>query len=108
VPPPGKVSFNAQTDTLSGVFGGKEQMEAFVAGKWWPEYWYTVQGNFSVNLGTGAGSLNLTRETYIGTSPVPEPETLTTLGTGLCAIAGVALRKLKKIGQRPCSPLPGK
>ncbi|MGB0011988.1 MAG: PEP-CTERM sorting domain-containing protein [Candidatus Sulfotelmatobacter sp.] len=90
----GKVSFNAQTDTLSAVFGGKEQMETLVAGKWYPESWYTVQGTFTDNLSTGAGSVNLTSETYIGTSPVPEPETLIMLGTGLCAIAGVLKRKL--------------
>ena len=90
----GKVKFNSQTDTLSGVFVGKEQMETLIAGEWAPESWYTVEGTFADNLGTGAGSVNLTRETYIGTSPVPEPGTLLTLGTGLCAIAGTIRRKL--------------
>ena len=93
----GKVSFNPQTDILSGVFGGKEQMVAFVSGKWWPEYWYTVQGTFSENLGTGAGSVNLTSEKFIGLSPVPEPETLFMLATGLCSIAGLAVRKMRSI-----------
>jgi hypothetical protein len=92
----GKVSFNPQTDILSGVFGGKEQMVAFVGGKWFPYYWYTVKGTFSENLGTGAGSVNLTSETYIGTSPVPEPETFTMLVTGICSIAGLAVRKLRR------------
>lgn len=90
----GRISFNAQTDTLSGFFGGKEQMETLVAGKWFPESWYVVNGTFTDNLGTGVGSMNLTSATYIGTSPVPEPGTLITLGTGLCAIAGIVRRKL--------------
>jgi hypothetical protein len=91
----GRVSFDAQTDVLSGIFGGKEQMIAFVNGKWAPVYWYTVQGAFSVNLGTGTGSLNLTKENFIGTADTPEPQTLLTLGTGLCAMAGVVRRKLR-------------
>jgi hypothetical protein len=81
------------------VFGGKEQMAAFVSGKWWPESWYSVHGTFSENLATGNSTVNLTSETYIGTSPVPEPGMLITLGTGLCAIAGVALRRLRSMGQ---------
>jgi PEP-CTERM motif len=94
-----RVSFNSQTDILSGVFAGKEQMVAFVGGKWAPVYWYQVQGMFSENLGSGVGSLNLTSEKFIGSSPtaVPEPETLTMLGTGLCAIAGVVMRKLRRL-----------
>lgn len=99
----GKVSFNPQTDILSGVFGGKEQMEALVAGKWWPIYWYTVQGTFSENLGTGAGSVTLNHETFIGTTAVPEPSTMFTMGTGLCALAGVVRRKARKCWRRPNS-----
>lgn len=95
--PMGKVTFNPQTDILSGVFWGKE--DVFPAGTQFPPSWYTVKGTFSENLGTGAGSLNLTSETFIGTTAVPEPETLTTLGTGLCAIAGIALRKLRIRGR---------
>jgi PEP-CTERM motif len=91
----GRVSFNSQTDVLSGVFGGKEA----VRGANNVYSWYTVKGAFSENLVTGNGTVNLTSETYIGTTSVPEPETLTTLGTGLCAIAGVALRKLRSMGQ---------
>jgi len=41
------------------------------------------------------GSLNLTHENFIGTADTPEPGTLLTLGTGLCAIAGVVRRKLR-------------
>ena len=93
----GRVSFNSQTDTLNGFFGGKEQMIAFVGGKWYPIYWYTVQGTFTENLATGVGSVNLNHEQFIGTTAVPEPGTLLTLGTGLCAIAGVVMRKLRRL-----------
>jgi PEP-CTERM motif len=82
----GKVSFNPQTDILSGVFGGKEQMETFVNGNWWPESWYTVRGTFSENLATGVGSINLKGENFIGTTAVPEPETWAMLATGIAAI----------------------
>lgn len=81
----GRVSFNAQTDVLSGFFGGKEQMSALVRGEWYPEYWYTVQGTFSENLSTGVGSVNLNHEQFIGTTPVPEPSTWLLLATGLSA-----------------------
>jgi hypothetical protein len=93
----GKVSLNAQTDVLSGIFGGKEQMVAFVNGKWFPYDWYTVKGTFTENLGTGAGTLTLNSEKFIGTTAVPEPGTLLTLGTGLCAMAGVVRRKLRTV-----------
>jgi PEP-CTERM motif len=82
----GKVTFNPQTDVLSALFGGKEQMETMVAGKWWPIYWYSVTGKFSENLGTGVASLNLTHETFVGTTAVPEPSTWAMLATGIAAI----------------------
>jgi hypothetical protein len=90
----GKVSFNPQTDVFSAAFWGKEQV-AFVAGKQFPLYWYTVVGTFTDNLATGKGSVNLTHENFIGTADTPEPSTLLSLGTGLCAIAGVMRRKLR-------------
>jgi PEP-CTERM motif len=95
-----KVSFNPQTDILSGVFKGREQLVAHLAGipdNKWPNYWYHVEGTFTENLATGAGSLNLTSETFLKTTTVPEPGTLLTLGTGLCAMAGVVRRKLRTL-----------
>jgi hypothetical protein len=95
----GKVSFNPQTDVLSAVFGGKENMEPFIAGNWSHEYWYVVKGTFSENLGTGVGSLNLTSENYIGTTAVPEPETLASLLTGMVAIVMARRRAAKSSSQ---------
>ena len=89
----GKVSLNQQTDMLSGIFWGKEDSATATSGP----SWYMVKGTFSENLRTGSGSLDLTSEKFIGTTAVPEPETLSMLGTGLCAIAGVVMRKLRRL-----------
>ena len=92
----GRVSFDAQTDMLSGVFTGKEQMAMLVGGKWSPEYWWTVQGTFSENIGSGIGSVSLSKETFIGLTPVPEPSQIVLLATGLFGIGiGVVRRKLR-------------
>ena len=90
----GRVSFNPQTDILTALFGGKEQMSARTPRGFFPVYWYTVQGVFTLNMATGVGSMNLTKETFIGTTAVPEPGTWLMMGTGLCAIAGLVRRKL--------------
>ncbi len=44
----------------------------------------------------GTQSWGGTAQEYIGYSPVPEPTTLTLLGTGLLSLAGIARRKLGK------------
>jgi PEP-CTERM motif-containing protein len=85
----GKITLNSQTDVLSGIFWGKEDI--FTSGA----AWYTVKGTFTENLGTGTGSLNLTSGTFIGATAVPEPSTILMLGTGLLAIAGSVRRKLR-------------
>ena len=95
----GRVSFNAQTDVLSGIFGGKEQMETLINGKWFPESWYVVRGTFSENLGTGSGSLNLNSSTYIGSTAVPEPSTWALILSGLAAIGMVKRRSAKSTSQ---------
>jgi hypothetical protein len=94
----GKVSLNG--DELTAIFSGKE---GIVSNGVWS--WYTVQGTFSDNISgllkypstAGSGGIVLNRETYIGTAPVPEPETLATLVTGICSIAGLAVRKMRSI-----------
>lgn len=89
----GKVTLNTASDNLTAVFYGKENLLS--ASNIWA--WYTVKGTFSDNLATGNGNVNLTSTTYIGTSPVPEPETLVTLVTGICSIAGLVVRKMRSI-----------
>jgi hypothetical protein len=91
-----KVSFNPQTDILSGVFKGREQL-GFVGGTPGTDYWWHVEGTFTENLATGVGSLNMTSETFLRSATVPEPQTFIELGTGLCALAGVARRKLRTL-----------
>ena len=94
----GKVSL--VDDELTAVFSGKE---GIVSGG--VRYWYTVQGTFSDYMPAllkypslvGTGGIVLNRETYIGTAPVPEPETLFTLVTGICSIAGLAVRNMRSI-----------
>lgn len=94
----GKVSF--VDDELTAIFTGKE---GIVSNGVWS--WYTVQGTFSDYMPAllkypslvGTGGIVLNRETYIGTSPVPEPETLVTLVTGICSIAGLVVRKMRSI-----------
>ena len=65
--------------------------------------WYTVKGTFSdylplfeISQSPGA-ERDLTSTTYIGTAPVPEPETFATLVTGICSMAGLALRNMRSI-----------
>jgi hypothetical protein len=94
----GKVSL--VDDELTAIFSGKE---GIVSGGVWS--WYTVEGTFSDYMPAllkypslvGTGGIVLNRETYIGTAPVPEPETLFTLLTGICSIAGLAVRKMRSI-----------
>ena len=94
----GKVSF--VDDELTAIFTGKE---GIVSNGVWS--WYTVEGTFSDYMPgllkypslVGTGGIVLNRETYIGTSPVPEPETLVTLVTGICSIAGLVVRKMRSI-----------
>jgi PEP-CTERM motif-containing protein len=83
-----KVSFNSQTDVLSGSFWGKELMLSPSV----QASWYEVKGSFSENLGSGVGSLNLTSENFIGSTAVPEPNTLLMLGSGL-GVLGIVRRK---------------
>jgi hypothetical protein len=83
----GKVNLNSQTDILSGIFWGKEAIVA--PGPQFPEDWYTVKGTFSENLGSGVGSLNLTSENFIGTTPVPELNSWLMLASGLGGIFGL-------------------
>jgi hypothetical protein len=85
----GKVSL--VDDELTAIFTGKE---GIVSGGVWS--WYTVQGTYSDYMPAllkypslvGAGGIVLSRETYIGISPVPEPPAFILLATGIILLEG--------------------
>ena len=92
-------SFNSKTGDLTGLFNGWELVSSNNA-----TAFYRVKGTFSLVLdfssttsGTlGGGSVNITSSTYVGPNFVPEPGTLSMIGTGLFGIVAMLRRRLAR------------
>ncbi len=91
--------------TTGGTFAGTFSAYEFVVGSDRGVYEYAVSGTFSI-LWNGVGStantaqinIPVTDVTFIGRVGVtPEPATLAMMGTGLCGIACVLRRRLKRV-----------